>query len=131
MDCDTCKEKRRVIAQTPKDVPYIVHEGAVARLERVIKRMWVLVLSLIILLVASNGAWIWWESQYKTIETTIMQENADGYNNYIGNDGDSGVDGDFASHKSTAICWRYQKAKGITKKRAAPVKRCCPFIFTL
>ena len=41
----------------------------------------------------------------------------------------SGVDGDFASHKSTAICWSYQKAKGITKKRAAPVKRCCPFLF--
>ena len=88
MDCETCKEKRNVISQTPKDVPYIVHEVAVARLERVIKRMWVLVLSLIILLVASNGAWIWWESQYQTIETTITQENADGYNNYIGNDGD-------------------------------------------
>ena len=88
MDCETCKEKRKVVVQTPKDVPYIVHEGAVARLERVIKRMWVLVLSLIILLVASNGAWIWWESQYQTIETTITQENADGYNNYIGNGGD-------------------------------------------
>ena len=88
MDCETCKEKRKVIAQTPKDVPYIAHESAVARLERVIKHMWVLVLSLIILLVASNGAWIWWESQYQTIETTITRENADGYNNYIGNDGD-------------------------------------------
>ena len=75
MDCETCKEKRKVIAQTPKDVPYIVHEVAVARLERVIKRMWVLVLSLIILLVASNGAWILWESQYQTIETNITQRN--------------------------------------------------------
>ena len=84
MDCETCKEKRMVIAQTPKDVPYIVHEGAVARLERVIKRMWVLVLLLIILFVASNGAWILWESQYQTIETTITQENEDGYNNYNG-----------------------------------------------
>ena len=80
MDCEACKEKRKVIAQTPKDVPYIAHESAVARLERVIKRMWVLVLLLIILFVASNGAWIWWESQYQTIETTITQENADGYN---------------------------------------------------
>ena len=88
MDCETCKEKRKVIAQTPKDVPYIAHESAVARLERVIKRLWVLVLVLIILLAASNAAWIWWESQYETIETTITQENADGYNNYIGNDGD-------------------------------------------
>ena len=88
MDCETCKEKRKVIAQTTKDVPYIAHESAVARLERVIKRLWVLVLLLIILFVASNGAWILWESQYQTIETTITQENADGYNNYIGNDGD-------------------------------------------
>ena len=88
MDCETCKEKRKVIAQTPKDVPYIAHESAVARLERVIKRMWVLALVLIVLLAASNAAWIWWESQYETIETTITQENADGYNNYIGNDGD-------------------------------------------
>ena len=56
MDCETCKEKRKVISQPPKDVPYIVHEGAVARLERVIKRMWVLVLSLIILLFVSNAA---------------------------------------------------------------------------
>ena len=88
MDCETCKEKRKVIAQMPKDVPYIAHESAVARLERVIKRLWVLVLALIILLCASNAAWIWWESQYETIETTITQENADGYNNYIGNDGD-------------------------------------------
>ena len=88
MDCETCKEKRKVISQTPKDVPYIAHESAVARLERVIKRLWVLVLVLIVLLAASNAAWIWWESQYETIETTITQENADGYNNYIGNDGD-------------------------------------------
>ena len=88
MDCETCKEKRKVIAQTPKDVPYIVHEGAVARLERVIKRLWKLVILLIILLVASLSALIWWESQYQTIETTITQENEEGYNNYIGNDGD-------------------------------------------
>lgn len=88
MDCETCKEKRKVIAQTPKDVPYIVHECAVARLERVIKRMWVLVLALIIILCASNAAWIWWESKYQTIETAITQENVDGHKNYIGNDGD-------------------------------------------
>ena len=86
MDCETCKEKRRVIVQTPKDVPYIVHEGAVARLERVIKRLWVLVLALIILLCASNAAWIWYESQFE--EVRIEQENESGYNNFIGNDGD-------------------------------------------
>ena len=40
MDCDTCKEKRKVIAQAPKDVPYIAHESAVARLKRIIKRLY-------------------------------------------------------------------------------------------
>ena len=86
MDCETCKEKRKVIAQTPKDVPYIAHESAVARLERVIKRLWVLALVLIVLLAASNAAWIWWESQFE--EVRIEQENESGYNNFIGNDVD-------------------------------------------
>ena len=83
MDCETCKEKRSVIAQTPKDVPYIVHEGAVERLERVIKRLWKLVILLIILLVASLSALIWFESQVETVETTIeaKQQTTDG-NNY-------------------------------------------------
>ena len=40
MDCKTCKDKRKVISQTPKDVPYIAHESAVARLERIIKRLY-------------------------------------------------------------------------------------------
>ena len=88
MDCETCKEKRKVISQTPKDIPYNAYEVALARLDRVIKRLWKLVILLIILLVASLSALIWRESQYQTIETTITQENADGYNNYIGNDGD-------------------------------------------
>ena len=40
MDCETCKEKRKVISKTPKDVPYIAHESAVERLERFIKRLY-------------------------------------------------------------------------------------------
>ena len=84
MDCETCKEKRGVISQTPKDVPYIVHEVAVARLERVIKRMWVLVILLIILFVASNGAWILWESQFEEVNTVETYEaNADNGGNAI------------------------------------------------
>ena len=34
----------------------------------------------------------------------------------------AGGHGDFASHKSTAICWRHQKAKGITKRGQHPLK---------
>ena len=79
MDCETCKEKRKVISQTPKDV---------ARLERIIKRLWVLVLVLIVLLAASNAAWIYYESQFETTETTIeaKQETTDGNNYAVGGD---------------------------------------------
>ena len=86
MDCETCKEKRKVIAQTPKDVPYIAHESAVARLERVIKRLWVLALVLIVLLAASNAAWIWRESQFEEVKTVETYEaNADNGGNAIAN----------------------------------------------
>ncbi len=69
-----------------KDVPYIVYEGEMARAERRQKRSFIIILILIISLVLSNAAWIYYESQWETISVT--QENDDGYNNYIGNDGD-------------------------------------------
>ena len=77
---------------TPASVPYVVHESAMARAERHTKALvWVIVL-LIVLLVGSNVGWLIYEAQFEvveeTTETIITQDNADGYNNYIGNDGD-------------------------------------------
>ena len=88
MDCETCKEKRKVISKTPKDVQYIVNDGAVARLESVIKRLYKLIVLLIILLVASLSALIWLESQIETVETTIeaKQQTTDGNNYAVGGD---------------------------------------------
>ena len=56
---------------TPASVPYVVHESAMARAERHTKALiWVIVL-LIVLLVGSNGAWLWYESTMETVvETT-------------------------------------------------------------
>ena len=77
--------------KTPASVPYVVHESAMARAERQTKSLvWVIVL-LIVLLVGSNCAWLWYENQFEVVEettTTIEQDNENGYNNYIGNDGD-------------------------------------------
>ena len=67
-------------------VPYIVYEGEMARAERRQKRDFIVILILIIALVLSNAGWIYYESQWETVSVT--QENEDGYNNYIGNDGD-------------------------------------------
>lgn len=78
--------------KAPASVPYVVHESAMARAERQAKSLvWVIVL-LIVLLVGTNAGWLWYESQFEvveeTTETIITQDNSDGYNNYIGNDGD-------------------------------------------
>lgn len=75
-------------ATETSSVPYIVHESEVARLERITKRLWILILVLVILLVATNAIWIWYESQWEVVHTTVTQENGEGINNYIGNDGD-------------------------------------------
>lgn len=70
-------------------IPYIVYEAEMTRSERNFKRLWVVVIILISLLVTTNLCWLAYESQFETVESTeITQENADGYNNYIGNDGD-------------------------------------------
>lgn len=70
-----------------KLIPYIVHEAIVARLERIVKRLWILCILILVFLVATNAAWIWYECQYVEEVTTIQQESETGYNNYIGNDG--------------------------------------------
>ena len=69
-------------------VPYIVYEGEMARAERRDKRHFIVILILIICLVLSNAAWIYYESQFVDEVTTVTQDNENGYNNFIGNDGD-------------------------------------------
>lgn len=84
-NCSNCNNENK----NPEAVPYIVHESAMARAERGAKRLWTVIILLIVLLVGTNSAWLWYESQFETVETVeVTQENADGYNNYIGNDGD-------------------------------------------
>ena len=67
-------------------VPYIAHESDMVRMERTNRRLWILCLFLIFMLVATNFGWLVYEKSFTDI--TITQENEDGYNNYIGNDGD-------------------------------------------
>lgn len=67
-------------------ISYAAHEGMMARMERTIRRLWVLCIILIILLAGTNAAWIYYENSFED-EVTVTQDNTDGYNNYIGNDG--------------------------------------------
>ena len=81
--CNGCGEHN-----LPESVPYIVHESDMSRLERQLKRLWVVILVLIFMLVGSNCAWLWYESQFETVETVqeVVQEADNGENHFIGGD---------------------------------------------
>lgn len=71
-----------------KTIPYFAHEGIVSRMERANRRLWILCIILVLLLAGTNGAWVYYESQFVDETLTVTQDTKDGYNNYIGNDGD-------------------------------------------
>lgn len=73
---------------TERDKQQYPIDVLVGMAERTIKRLWIIIILLIVLLFGSNAAWIYYESQFETVQTEITQDNLDGINNYIGNDGD-------------------------------------------
>ena len=88
-NCENCKK----VQNAPESVPYIVHESAMARMERQVKRLWITVLVLIAMLVATNGAWIWYENQFSDIETTIEAgQDGSGVNIVSGGDLEYGAE---------------------------------------
>lgn len=57
--------------------------------ERTIKRLWIIIILLIVLLAATNGAWIHYTKQFETVETwqdVYQSADGDGTNNFIGGD---------------------------------------------
>lgn len=74
----------------PDNVPYIVHEGAMVRNERIIKRLIISLVVSIIFIFISNAVWLyaWLQYDYESSELqTISVDGKDGNANYIGNDG--------------------------------------------
>lgn len=71
-------------------IDFFTAEAQAARLERTIVRMWVIIILLILMLVGTNAAWLYYESQFMNTSevTTITQEldSGDGGNAVI-NDG--------------------------------------------
>ena len=80
-NCETCKN----VKSSPENVPYIVHEASMARMERQIKRLCIAVIVAVCLLFASNAGWLIYESQFGTI---TYAQDGEGINNV--NYGDQG-----------------------------------------
>ena len=81
-NCETCKKVQSV----PENVPYIVHESSMARMERQIKRLWIALIVAVCLLFASSAifAYAWLQYDYESYEIT---SDGDSNANYIGQDG--------------------------------------------
>lgn len=73
-----------------KDISYIAFESVCARFERTIKRLWILLIVLTVLLVGTNCAWLWYESQFQYVSTEVSQdvETTDGENVVVSGTGD-------------------------------------------
>lgn len=84
MNCDTCAERRK----QAEPVAYIAFESMKATMERTIKRLWIVVLVLILLLAGTNAAWIWYESQFaeETVTQEVWQDADNGVNRFVGGD---------------------------------------------
>ena len=80
-ECNGCGENNKVA-----DIPYIVHESAMARMERQLKRLWITILVLIVLLVGTNAVWLYFESQFEDVYQEVVQEADNGTNNFVGGD---------------------------------------------
>ena len=67
-----------------KHINYYVHESEMARLERIIKRLWVLCIIVFVALIATNFGWIWYESQFiDEVSTETFTAESEGNGNAI------------------------------------------------
>lgn len=67
------------------NIPFFAHESIIDRLDRTIRRLWILCIILFSLFVLTNGAWIYYEATITTETTMIDQEvqSDEGDNNLI------------------------------------------------
>ena len=76
------------------NIPFVVFENAIARMERITKRLVIALIISVFLIFLSNIAWLyaWMQYDYSSSATTetstVTVDGKDGVANYIGNDGD-------------------------------------------
>lgn len=88
MDCESCKNTRVV-----EPIPYIVHEAAMARNERNLKRLVTALIIAVCLIFASNAIWLycWMQYDYTSTESVVeYQQDGQGLN-IIGDRNTAGV----------------------------------------
>lgn len=79
----------------PDAIPYIAYEGAMARHERTVKRLIIGIVIAVILLFATNVAWLYVWSQYDTVS---YDQDGEGINNIC-----TGTQGDLINGAKTKV----------------------------
>lgn len=79
--CNNCVTENKNIV-----VPYAAHEIAIATSERHSKRLWIVILVLIVALLGTNLAWIIYENSFDdyVITQDVEQDAENGTNNFVG-----------------------------------------------
>ena len=66
--CNTTEKEKKAY------VPYVVHESAVVRMERTIRRQWIALIITICMLFGSFAMFVWYESQFETVSYEYSQD---------------------------------------------------------
>lgn len=84
-NCETCAEKKK----QAEPVPFIVHESDMARMERTYKRLWILIILLVLVIAGLAGYIIWEKEVYDvTVTETYTSESDDGGVAIVNRDGE-------------------------------------------
>ena len=88
-NCETCKRNE---THEPESVPYIVHESSMARMERQVRRGWIAFIIAAILgvagMLAVHFGWLYYESQFETLDYSYSYAQDGQGTNIIGNGND-------------------------------------------
>ena len=82
----------------PVNISYIAHEADMARMERIVKRLWILLIISLAALIGTNVAWVVYEAQFQTVDVTQeveQQADGNGDNHFIGGDAYGTSEGDY------------------------------------
>ena len=57
-----------------EQIPYVAHEADMTRMERTNRRLWITNIILIVMLLATNVGWIYYENSFEDVYTSVDQE---------------------------------------------------------
>lgn len=66
------------MSERPASIPYFVHEGEVNRLERINRRLFVLLLVIFLAFIGTNAGWIIYESEYQDVVVSQDVDTGEG-----------------------------------------------------